>query len=143
MKKIIIFFLISIASIFLTGCFLSPKTNLNQPGINNQLTNQSNEEQNIPPVYQEGQATVLMKDFVFQPASLTVKKGTLVTWENKDNASHSIITDPRPTYTELKSLNSYILAPGQSWSFTFDVVGRYGYKCGLHPTMIGSVIVIE
>jgi len=140
MKKIISWFFILVFAVTLSGCGKKTTTNnQNAPSTN---LNQ-NSATGAPLATPEGQTTIIMKDFAFQPANLTIKKGTIVTWLNNDNASHSIIADPRSGYSELKSLNSYILAPGQSWSFTFDNLGVFGYKCGLHSTMLGLITVVE
>jgi len=77
--------------------------------------------------------TILIKNFVFDPASITVKVGSTVRWENKDSVPHRIL------FTD--GADSTILAPMQSWSRKFDQVGTYDYSCTIHPTMQGTVIV--
>jgi len=36
---------------------------------------------------------------------------------------------------------SPLLQPGDHFSHTFRVAGRYRYKCGVHPTMRGTIRV--
>lgn len=83
---------------------------------------------------------VTIQNFAFSPRDITVKKGTTVTWTNKDSTTHTV------TEAEADGLtgpNSGNLAPGQSYSFTFDTVATYHYHCTIHPEMLGTVKVIE
>ena len=81
--------------------------------------------------------TVLIKNFAFSPASLTVKKGTKVTWVNNDGPAHTVTaTDNGNTF------NSGTIAPaGGTYSFTFTTAGDFNYKCSIHPQMLGIVHV--
>ncbi|MEK7217799.1 MAG: cupredoxin family copper-binding protein [Patescibacteria group bacterium] len=76
-----------------------------------------------------------IKNFLFNPQTLTIKKGTKVTWVNNDTAPHTVTSDVG------NLLNSPTLASGQSFSFTFTDVGTNNYYCAIHPTMKGSIIV--
>ncbi len=72
--------------------------------------------------------------YAFTPQALTIKKGTTVTWTNRDAAVHNVIADNGgPT--------SPNLSKGQSYSFTFKTAGIYGYHCSFHPNMTGTIIV--
>ena len=80
-------------------------------------------------------ASVIIKDMAFSPATITVKKGTKITWTNQDSISHTvspIIGDPGET-----------LANGKTKSLTFALAGKYPYHCNLHPEMIGYVVVTD
>jgi plastocyanin len=80
--------------------------------------------------------TVVIKGFAFSPASLTVKKGTKVTWVNNDGPAHTVTaTDNGNTF------NSGTIAPGSSYSFTFTTAGDFNYNCTIHPQMVASVHV--
>jgi plastocyanin len=81
--------------------------------------------------------TVVIKNFAFSPASLTVTKGTKVTWVNNDGPAHTVTaTDNGNTF------NSGTIAPGGgTYSFTFTTVGDFNYKCSIHPQMLGTVHV--
>lgn len=76
--------------------------------------------------------TISIQNFAFSPASLTVKKGTKVVWTNNDSAPHQI---------KSATFNSDSLSKGQTYSFTFDVVGAFPYICAIHPSMQGTIIV--
>jgi plastocyanin len=80
-------------------------------------------------------ASVGIKNFLFNPVTLTVKTGTKVTWVNDDVVSHTVTSDSGNV------LNSGTLSPGQSYSFTFTSEGTFNYYCTLHPMMKGKIIV--
>lgn len=82
--------------------------------------------------------TVEIKDMAFTPASITVKKGTTVTWTNKDGVEHDVVETDGKTGPK-----SDLLANGKSYSFTYDTVGTFAYHCSVHPSMTGTVIVTE
>ena len=79
--------------------------------------------------------TVNIKNFVFNPTTITIKSGTRVTWVNNDSVPHTVTSDSGSL------LNSGTLAPGQSFSFSFSSVTSVNYHCALHPAMKGTVIV--
>jgi plastocyanin len=79
--------------------------------------------------------TVVIKDFSFQPAHITIKRGTKVIWINKDTAPHTA------TANNGKSFNSGLLRKGKRYSHTFKRTGKKPYFCKIHPHMKGSVTV--
>jgi plastocyanin len=82
--------------------------------------------------------SVTIKDFAFSPASITVKKGTAVTWINQDSVAHTITeTDGQD------GPKSQDLASGQSYSFTYNTAGTFKYDCSIHTNMTGTVTVTE
>jgi plastocyanin len=81
-----------------------------------------------------GGNTVQVKNFSFSPSSLSVAKGTTVTWKFDDSAKHNV-TDGKNTF------KSKDLASGGSYSFTFNTAGTYNYICTIHQYMKGSVTV--
>lgn len=81
--------------------------------------------------------TINIKNYSFNPLTLTVKAGTKVTWVNNDSAPHTITSDSGAL------LNSPALSPGQSFSFTFTNPATINYHCNIHPNMKSSVVVIN
>ena len=77
----------------------------------------------------------------FSPATLTVTKGTSVTFVNKSGRSVEVASDPHPTHTNLKGFESDALRDGASFSFTFDKAGTWGYHDHLRPSMTAKVVV--
>ncbi len=76
--------------------------------------------------------TISIQNFAFSPETLTVKKGTTITWTNNDATSHTI---------KSATFNSGDLAKGATFKFTFDTPGTFDYSCGIHPSMKGKIIV--
>lgn len=110
-----------------------------QDAAESSATNNSTASENMAePSTEEGQtASVTIKNFAFAPASITVKKGTTVTWTNEDSAEHNAFSaqDGGP--------KGRLLSKGESYSFTFDKVGTYSYICEPHPHMKGTVTVTD
>jgi plastocyanin len=79
---------------------------------------------------------VIIDNFSYGPATLTVAVGTKVIWTNDDADPHTVTsaTDPR-------LLKSSALDTGDSFAFTFDKPGTYRYFCSLHPHMQGTIVV--
>jgi plastocyanin len=78
-----------------------------------------------------------MKNFAFNPSSVTIKTGTVVTWVNQDAASHSIASDNSSSV----AFSSDLLPTGASYNVTFTTPGTYTYHCSIHPSMTGTIIV--
>jgi len=77
---------------------------------------------------------VVILNFAFEPATLTVNVGTKVTWINRDDDPHTV------TDTE-KRFGSKALDTGDRFTTEFTKPGTYNYYCALHPKMTGQVIV--
>ncbi len=79
-------------------------------------------------------AEVKVDNFSFGPATLTVAVGTTVTWTNRDDIPHTIVSTD-------KVFKSKVLDTDEKFSFTFSKAGTYPYFCSIHPKMTGSVVV--
>jgi|SRR5215472_8482798 len=77
---------------------------------------------------------IVIENFSFAPATLTVAAGTTVTWINRDDVPHTA------TDTD-KRFNSKALDTDDKFSFTFEKPGTYNYFCALHPKMTGQITV--
>jgi len=78
--------------------------------------------------------TVQVKNFSFSPSSLSVAKGTTVTWKFDDTTAHTATSND-------KTFDSGSKSAGQSFAFTFNTPGTYSYICTFHQYMKGSVTV--
>jgi plastocyanin len=79
-------------------------------------------------------AEVKIDNFSFTPATLTVPAGTEVTWTNRDDIPHTVVSDDQ-------SMKSKTLDTDDKFTFTFTKPGTYSYFCSLHPKMKGKVVV--
>lgn len=85
---------------------------------------------------------IVVSDTSVTPKDSKVKKGSVVTFVNKGTKTHWIASDPHPTHTDYSGFDPQRgIAPGQSWSFTFDKVGLWKFHDHLQPTLRGSIIV--
>lgn len=74
---------------------------------------------------------------MFGSAVLKVAAGQPVTWTNGDDSPHQV------TLTGDKPQRTAVLLKGQSATLKFDEPGTFGYICGLHPNMKGTVEVAK
>jgi amicyanin len=70
----------------------------------------------------------------FSRPTLTVPVGTTVTWLNRDEDVHTVVS----TTLAFKSAG---LETDEAYSYKFAKPGVYEYFCTLHPLMTGKVIV--
>lgn len=79
-------------------------------------------------------AHILVENYAFKKAALTVCKGTTVTWKNADDDPHTV--------TALDgSFDSKGLGNGDTFVRTFAKTGTYRYYCKAHPYMRAVVVV--
>ena len=84
-------------------------------------------------------ALVAIVNYGFYPVTLTVSKGTTVTWVNMDFVQHTVTAGSEQAPTGL--FDSHELNHMQSFSYTFSTTGTYTYYCDVHPNMVGTIIV--
>lgn len=77
---------------------------------------------------------VKIDNFSFGPATITVAAGSTVTWTNRDDIPHTVVSDD-------KVFKSKVLDTDEKFSYTFAKAGTYPYFCSIHPKMAGKVIV--
>jgi plastocyanin len=83
---------------------------------------------------QAGEVSINISGFKFDPATITIKVGTTVTWTNQDTAAHTVAADDG-------SWTSERLNQSATYSHMFDQAGTYLYKCSIHPSMTGTIVV--
>jgi plastocyanin len=83
---------------------------------------------------QDATNVITIDNFTFTPKELTVAVGTTVKWVNHDDIPHTVANKD-------KVFRSQALDTDDSYSFTFTSAGTFDYFCGLHPHMVGKVIV--
>ena len=101
-----------------------------QPGVGG-VTRQM--AQSVAVVAQAGPRVEITKHKFSRPM-LTVAPGTTVTWLNRDEDLHTVVS----TTLAFKSAG---LETDETYSYTFTKPGIYEYFCTLHPLMTGKVIV--
>ena len=81
-------------------------------------------------------AEVNIDNFSFSPMTITVKAGTPITWTNRDDIPHTVVSSDDP-----KAFKSKVMDTDEKFSFTFSKAGSYPYFCSVHPKMVGKVVV--
>lgn len=81
-----------------------------------------------------GANEVFMQGTAFTPSTITVSAGTTITWTNNDGMVHNVTSNTG-------IFSSGTINPNQTFSQLFSVAGTFPYKCTIHPTMTGTVIV--
>jgi len=81
--------------------------------------------------------TIEIKDFMFNPQTITVKSGDKITWINKDEEPHTVVSVGK------KFQRSSGLDTDQEYSITAGAPGTYEYFCSVHPKMTGMIVVTK
>jgi plastocyanin len=76
-----------------------------------------------------------IKDFAFNPQKITVKSGEKITWINRDEEPHTVVSVGK------KFPRSHGLDTDQEYSITAGAPGTYEYFCSVHPKMTGTIVV--
>ena len=89
-----------------------------------------------------GEATIIMKSGTFEPADITIKKGTKVTFKNEDTIPRWPASNLHPTHTIYPEFDpKQPVAVGSDWSFVFDKVGSWKYHDHWSPALRGVINV--
>ena len=82
--------------------------------------------------------TVEIRDFKFEPATVTVHEGDTVEWKNDDSVPHTATEDDEG---KKPAFDSGSLQTGAAWRYVARKKGTYNYICTFHPNMQGTLIV--
>jgi len=79
---------------------------------------------------------VQIVEFSYEPDPVVVQAGGKVIWQNEDSAPHTATADDG-------SFDTGTIDEGKLGSATFKEPGTFTYHCEIHPTMHGTVEVVE
>jgi plastocyanin len=79
-------------------------------------------------------ADVKIDNFSFGPQTLTIAVGTTVTWTNRDDIPHTVVSTDGVFKSKVRDTD-------EKFSYTFTKAGTYPYYCSVHPKMTGKVVV--
>src|SRR5260370_12824579 len=82
---------------------------------------------------QASNVEVKIDNFSFGPTTLTVAAGTTVTWTNRDDIPHTVVSDD-------KMFKSNALDTDEKFSYTLTRPGTYGSFRAIQPTMPRKVL---
>jgi plastocyanin len=77
--------------------------------------------------------TIGLVDACFTPTILRVDPGATVTFVNKDPFAHNVTANGWGHFDNL--------APGDSFTASFEAAGTYPFACTIHPGMSGAIVV--
>jgi plastocyanin len=77
---------------------------------------------------------VKIDNFSFGPETLTVPVGATVTWVNRDDIPHTVVSTDGVFKSKVRGTD-------EQFSYTFVKAGTYPYYCSVHPKMTGKVVV--
>lgn len=95
---------------------------------------------------------VIISDTGFTPRSLTIRKGDTVIWKNESSDASWPASAIHPTHKSYPTTGGCLgstfdacrgLAPGESWSFTFNEIGDWSFHDHVNPAWNGKIIVIK
>src|SRR4029079_10312097 len=78
--------------------------------------------------------TVSITATAFSPTSRTIATTDAIKWTNNDTKSHQVVANNG-------SFVSPTIAPGKSYTHTFNTAGTYRYHDALHPALTGKIVV--
>jgi plastocyanin len=110
------------------------------PPVGEESTESSGEESTESEPAPSGEAAksekVEIVEFTYEPDPVVVQAGGKVIWQNQDTAPHTATADDG-------SFDTGTIEQGKIGSATFKEPGTYTYFCEIHPTMHGTVEVVE
>ena len=89
----------------------------------------ANAQQGSPTAFE-----VKIDNFSFGPQAQTVAVGTTVTWTNRDDIPHTVVSTDGV-------FKSKVLDTDEKFSYTFAKAGTFNYFCSIHPKMTGKIVV--
>ena len=82
-----------------------------------------------------GENKIEIKDFAFNPQTITVKSGEKITWINRDEEPHTVVSVGK------QFKKSSALDTDQTYTIVAGAPGSYSYFCSVHPKMTGTIVV--
>jgi len=79
-------------------------------------------------------AEVKIDNFSFGPQTVTVPVGAMVTWVNRDDIPHTVVSTDGVFKSKVRDTD-------ETFSYTFTKAGTYPYFCSVHAKMTGKVVV--
>ncbi len=161
MKKflpVIIIILIAVVAVGGAYAFVnsgSADNNESQPSMGSESDSSSAEELDLgdqEDLTAQKEVSMDIASFEYEKNNIKVTAGTKVTWTNRDSTAHNVMLIDEATAqqvveapTEMSEdiLSGPLLDEGESYSFTFNEVGSFDYRCAPHPNMVANVTVVE
>lgn len=106
------------------------------PAAEESTTDEATDSETAPSGEAQKSEKVQIVEFTYEPDPVVVQAGGKVIWQNEDTAPHTATADDG-------SFDTGIIEKGKLGSATFKEPGTFTYFCEVHPTMHGTVEVVE
>jgi plastocyanin len=87
----------------------------------------------------DDEALVIIQNYKFIPQEITIKRGQMLRWENREKRQYHSVWFEALGEDEPEDY----LFPEDIYERSFDQPGTYPYRCGPHPEMLGTITVVE
>ncbi len=122
-----------------SGTFDDAQTDQTTAPALGEIDDTDNSEEAIEPAEA---STVRITDDGFQPETIRISSGTTVTFENASSRNAWIASDTHPSHTDLPDFDAGRgYSPGESYTYTFEQSGEWGYHDHLRSFVTGLIIV--
>ncbi|MDE1766843.1 MAG: hypothetical protein KGI27_11320 [Thaumarchaeota archaeon] len=112
-------------------------------GTSNVFGQNQNTEQTVHIIIPSGSATPRCSPLCFVPEDVTVTRGTVVDWVNKDLVPHDIASGQASDNQTGTIFDSGLIQPGRDFQYKFDRTGTYNYFDLVHPWATGIIRVSD
>ena len=149
---------IVLASIIIGGAIIAVQILENDPNIRNEIrqrlagagSEQDSQERTSSSsssltITEEGRVVSIVGNSgsnSYNPNPIEIKVGDTVTWINNDSSPHTVTSSSSSSSSKDINFDSDVLRKDETFSFTFDREGEYPYFCTLHPSMVGTIVVL-
>jgi plastocyanin len=82
-----------------------------------------------------GTVQAAIKDFEFDPSTVTAKVGDTITWTNNGPTGHTVTVDNQ------SGCDTGTITAGSTGSITFTAAGSYPFHCSIHSSMKGTITI--
>jgi len=146
MKKHLILVLVVIAgaTVMIAGCtsssspspssVASTATSPSPSSVNSTATSPSPSSVASTATSTASQDSVAIRNYAFNPSTLTIRKGATVTWTNYDSVQHTVTSNSGV-------FSSPLLSTGNTYTYQFNSTGSFSYHCSIHTYMTGTIVV--
>jgi plastocyanin len=141
---------IVLASVVIGGAIIVGQVLENDPNVRNEIrqwlggggggSEHDSQERLSLPITEEGKVVSIggnSDSNSYNPNPIEIKVGDTVTWINNESSPHTVTSSSNDS-----NFDSDVLRRGEAFSFTFDKEGQYPYFCALHPSMVGTVVLL-
>lgn len=91
--------------------------------------------------------SVTVRDFAFEPETLTVQTGSRVRWTNQGPSEHTVTSDSTGVFAS-GTLASPTPGPyggsggGGIYHYLTSTAGTFSYRCSIHPSLMQGVLIV-